>query len=552
MPSKFKDVIRQFMHPSPDKPETALFGFYLLTMVAVFLALVVILLMNLSTPVEFSRNRLHEIIGAHKGFHTILQLCLLLLVTGVASLPLLWILKQVLKPVRCYLVRPPDQPGQQVLKQKAGQRLINLPFIMVPMNLILWIITPAMILGGLFFFGRMDFTTAVTFGIRSVMVGITSCGLLFFLLETHARHTLIPVFFPKGRLTSAKKAKRISIERRIRAFYRMGSLIPLLHIVLTLFALYLQVNTYPVPTEAYAKSVLLFSLVVFGIFFFGTGIFTRLISRSIADPVNDMLLVVNQVKQGNFTSQTRVVTNDEIGVLGDAVNQAIQGLGEGQLLRDAFGRYVDPRIRDEILSGRIPLDGEYKSVTVLFADLRDFTPFTAAYDPKTVVMMINAYFKAMEIAIAANKGLILQFLGDEIYAVFGAPVSDPRHASNAVSAALDMESRLTELNREFKEKKLPSLSHGIGIHTGQVLAANIGSPNRLSYLLVGDTVNLASRLQKKTRDLDVAMIVSQETVTNLEQDPGILSIRPHKESIMVKGWDKPVAVYVRERPDQTI
>ena len=382
MPAKFRGVIRQFMHPSPDKPETAISGFYLLTMLAVFLALVVIVLMNLSTPVEFSRNRLHEITGSYKGFTMILKICLLFLVSGLASLPLLWILKQALRPVTSYLLHPRDLPGRQVLKQKAGQRLINLPFIMVPVNLGLWIVIPAIVLWVLFSMKMMELTTAVTFGIRAVMVGITSCGLLFFLLETHARQTLIPFFFPEGRLTSAKKAKRISIERRIRAFYRMGSLIPLLHIVLTLFALYLQVNTHPVPTEAFAKSVLWFSVVVFGIFFLGSGIFTRLISRSIADPVNDMLLVVNQVKQGNFTSQTRVVTNDEIGVLGDAVNQAIQGLAEGQLLRDAFGRYVDPRIRDEILSGRIPLDGEYKTVTVLFADLRDFTPLTATYDPQ--------------------------------------------------------------------------------------------------------------------------------------------------------------------------
>ncbi len=125
-------------------------------------------------------------------------------------------------------------------------------------------------------------------------------------------------------------------------------------------------------------------------------------------------------------------------------------------------------------------------------------------------------------------------------------MSDPRDASNAVSAALDMESRLAELNKRFKEKQLPSLSHGIGIHTGQVLAANIGSPNRLSYLLVGDTVNLASRLQAKTRDLDVAMIISQQTISNLKQDPGVLSILPCDAPIMVKGWNKPVSVYVRD------
>ena len=153
----------------------------------------------------------------------------------------------------------------------------------------------------------------------------------------------------------------------------------------------------------------------------------------------------------------------------------------------------------------------FRSVTVLFADLRDFTPMTEAHDPKQIVRTLNDYFKEMSAAINKRSGLILQFLGDEIYAVFGAPISCKNHPSNAFLTALDMEKRLKELNKRFVLEGRPQLSHGIGIHTGQVLAANIGSPERLSYLLVGDTVNLASRLQTLTRELDARIILSAKT-----------------------------------------
>lgn len=213
-------------------------------------------------------------------------------------------------------------------------------------------------------------------------------------------------------------------------------------------------------TREFAGSVLIFSLVVLGIFFLGSGILTRLITRSISDPVNNMLLAVNAVRKGDYTIRAQVVSNDEIGVLGDAFNQAIQGLEEREMLRDAFGRYVDPRIRDEILSGTIPLDGEYKSVTVMFADLRDFTPLTASHPPKTVVKMLNAYFETMAAAIKENSGLILQFLGDEIYAVFGAPVTDAGHPCHAVNAAFDMEKRRAALNSKLAGKGLPPCPTG--------------------------------------------------------------------------------------------
>src|SRR4030095_8231363 len=134
-----------------------------------------------------------------------------------------------------------------------------------------------------------------------------------------------------------------------------------------------------------------------------------------------------------------------------------------------------------------------------------------AHAPREVVRDLNEYFTEMAEAIRAQRGLVLQFIGDEIEAVFGAPVSTPDHAALAVRAALDMRGRLRAWNALREPAGKRALRHGIGIHTGTVLAGNIGGGGRLSYALVGDPVNLASRIQGLTKDFMVDILISEAT-----------------------------------------
>lgn len=529
-------------------PKASVSGFYLIGVGATIVGILVVTILNLATPLEFVIARLSairqggDILWIDVVAYRFAILCLL---AAAACIPFLLILKRVLSPISlCLSLKNHHQSIPLLLEQRAKQRLINLPFIMVPMNLLFWTIIPLLIFGGAFAMNRIDLATAITFAIRSTMVGFVSSAIVFFGVESYARKALIPFFFPTGELSCVEGTATISISRRLRAFYRIGSLIPLVNIVLTLYILYSQVDSETISAKTYGQGVLIFSLVVFILFFLGAGTLNRLISRSIADPINDMLYTMQEIKKGNYTTRVNVVSNDEVGILGDATNRMIQGLAEKELLRDAFGRYVAPAVRDEIIAGKIPLDGEFKEVTVLFADLRDFTPMTEAHDPKLIVRTLNDYFKEMSAAIDERSGLILQFLGDEIYAVFGAPVSCKDHPSNAFLTALDMEKRLKCLNRRFGLEGRPRLSHGIGIHTGQVLAANIGSPERLSYLLVGDAVNLASRLQTLTRELDTRIILSATTASLLpaSQTENLLERYPHP--IQIKGRQTPVDIYL--------
>ena len=178
-------------------------------------------------------------------------------------------------------------------------------------------------------------------------------------------------------------------------------------------------------------------------------------------------------------------------------------------------------------------------MTILFADLRDFTPWVEKSDPRQVVRDLNAYFSEMEAAIRSHGGLVLQYIGDEIEAVFGAPVADPAHAAHAVSTALEMRRRLAAWNAARRTAGDTPLRHGIGNHTGPVIAGNIGSAERLASTLVGDAVNLASRLQSLTKELGCDILVSADTRRHLDGDFALMPL----PAVRVKGKSDEVEVF---------
>lgn len=207
-------------------------------------------------------------------------------------------------------------------------------------------------------------------------------------------------------------------------------------------------------------------------------------------------------------------------------------------VRQLFGKYVAPEVRDKILSGQISLDGDVRNVTLLFADLRDFTPLVEITPPKVMVSILNAYFTEMTHAIRSEKGVVLQYIGDEIEAVFGAPLDLSDHQDRAVRAALKMKKRLKTLNTQLRKVGMSDLRHGIGIHTGRVVAANIGSSDRMSYSLVGDTVNIASRIQDANKRLKTDILISDDTQKGLQKKYNIKNLPP----VSLKGVGRAVSL----------
>jgi class 3 adenylate cyclase len=230
----------------------------------------------------------------------------------------------------------------------------------------------------------------------------------------------------------------------------------------------------------------------------------------------------------------------EVVILSFALGERIRHLRhERDLVRRTFGKYVSDKVCDEILSGRIPLDGESKEVTVLISDLRDYTPLVESTPPKELVRITNTYLGAMANIIEQHKGVVLRYVGDSIQAVFGAPLPIDNHAALAVKAAIAMREKLTLVNTKLMSEGFTGLRHGIGIHSGSVTAANIGSPDRLSYSLSGLTVNLTSRIQDLTKKFVTDILVSATTVSQIGNEIKV----EYLGATEIKGLKEPLEIY---------
>jgi adenylate cyclase len=217
----------------------------------------------------------------------------------------------------------------------------------------------------------------------------------------------------------------------------------------------------------------------------------------------------------------------------------VDGLKERDKLRTTFGKYMTSAVMEHLLAGKVALGGESLEVTILFTDIRSFTSISEKMDPQQLVGLLNEYFTEMVGIVMSEDGVVDKYIGDAIMAVFGAPVPKPGDAVNAVRAAVRMRVALKHLNRVLEERGLAPLRTGIGIHTGGVVAGNIGSEKRMEYTVIGDAVNLASRLESNTKDLGVNVLISEDTYARTKDH---IEARPVKE-ITVKGRKQPVMTY---------
>jgi adenylate cyclase len=208
-------------------------------------------------------------------------------------------------------------------------------------------------------------------------------------------------------------------------------------------------------------------------------------------------------------------------------------------LREAFGRYVSPEVMSQVMHDPLSLRGQRREVSILLSDLRGFTPLCEAMSVEAVAAHLNEYFGAMTQAIFARRGMINDFVGDAIMAVFGAPLNDPEHALHAVQSAAAMEQALHALNQRWEAAGLPPLQMGIGIHTGEVFVGNVGGAAKLKYAVVGDPVNATARLEGLNKELGTHILMTEETRTALRDR---VELKDRGEFV-VKGRTRPLRVY---------
>ncbi|MFN7134300.1 MAG: adenylate/guanylate cyclase domain-containing protein, partial [Myxococcales bacterium] len=270
------------------------------------------------------------------------------------------------------------------------------------------------------------------------------------------------------------------------------------------------------------------------------------IVRSIDEPVRALARQMARVTAGDLSARAEVVSADEVGRLSAGFNAMVDGLRRAAFVRDTFGRYVDPAVVEQILAGNVALGGEVRTATVLFSDIRGFTALAEQRSAPEVVKLLNRYLDAMVEVLVAEGATIDKFIGDAVVATFGVPVSREDDARRAVRAALAMLERLEALNATRPAGE-PALEIGIGLHTGEVVAGNIGSARKMEYTVIGDTVNTAARIEQLTKHFGAALLISDETRAAAGELPGLRALPP----VEVKGKRLPLQVFevVRRRAD---
>lgn len=264
------------------------------------------------------------------------------------------------------------------------------------------------------------------------------------------------------------------------------------------------------------------------------------IARGVSQPLQLLADHTKHVATGDYSKRLTLRRVDELGQLAGAFNSMTAGLAERDRVRDLLGKVVSPEIATQLLQSDLKLGGEEREVTILFCDLRNFTGLSERLAPAEILHLLNRYLDRMSAIIERHGGVIDKFIGDAIMALFGAPVTLPDAAGHAIAAAREMARALNELNGELAAEGRPTLAFGIGINTARVVAGNMGSKTRLNYTVIGDGVNLASRLEELTKEpsYDTPIIVSESTLRAMSDPPpsrqlGEVTVRGKAEAVRI-------------------
>ncbi len=282
----------------------------------------------------------------------------------------------------------------------------------------------------------------------------------------------------------------------------------------------------------------------------------------ITSPINEFVKTIQGItSEMNLTKRVKIYYRDEIGILGHYFNNMISELEAAynqiknyayqtvlakkkeERVRFIFQKYVPQEIVNQVLnlSSESMLIGNRQQVTILFSDIRSFTTISESMQPEELVLSLNAYFNEMVSIIMNNHGVIDKFIGDAIMADFGTPMTKPDDAENAVFSAVLMHEALARFNKLQDEKGKINFHIGVGINTGDAIVGNIGSEQKVEYTVIGDTVNLASRLEGLTKKYHSPIVISQFTRDCIKSNRFYYR---ELDNVRVKGKNEPVKIYL--------
>ena len=275
-------------------------------------------------------------------------------------------------------------------------------------------------------------------------------------------------------------------------------------------------------------------------------LFAGLVGGGITRPVRLLLQGARDVEAGQLDRSIDVITRDEIGQLTAAFNRMVGQLRQKEEMRRTFGRYIDPRVAEGLINqSAAATEGQRRTMTVMFCDMKGFTALSEGMTPQGLVKVMNRYLSTMSEPIRAQQGIIDKYIGDAIMAYWGPPFTDEADAARlACHAAIDMMDRIGGLRKELPEllgvRRIPTeCDLRIGIATGEALVGSIGSEFMMSFTVMGDTVNLASRLESANKFYGTRCLVSQATISAADQAVEAREI----DRLVVAGQTRPQIVF---------
>ena len=260
-----------------------------------------------------------------------------------------------------------------------------------------------------------------------------------------------------------------------------------------------------------------------------------LLGLRFSKPVSELVEATHKIAQGNYNARVNLIRNDELGSLATAFNKMSVELWKKSLMQESFGKYVGPDVLDLIMAEpeTVWLKGKKGQATVLFTDIRGFTAYSEDNEPEVVVSNLNQYFEIATNAIIRHGGYIDKFIGDAVLGVFGVPIFHQDHQKRAVCCALEMQQNLKAAGTD--NALLTSI--GIGLNSGEVVSGNIGSQDKMEYTVIGDTVNVASRLNGLAGSGEI--IISKKIREELGHEIKVKALAPQK----IKGKSEPIEVF---------
>ncbi|MGE4232605.1 MAG: adenylate/guanylate cyclase domain-containing protein [Bacteriovoracia bacterium] len=319
-----------------------------------------------------------------------------------------------------------------------------------------------------------------------------------------------------------------------------------------------------------ARRVTLRSMYVAGIILSLSFLIGYIFSGTITWPIKHLAEAALKISNGDFSVHLKPKTNDEIADLSFTFNEMAKGLEERDKVKATFNKFHSSEIAEKLLSGEVNLGGERRVATIFFSDVRGFTGMSETMSPEDVVVMLNEYMTRMVSVIRKYSGVVDKYVGDAIMALWGVPLGGPDDVTNCIMACIEMRAELNELNKLRLSRGQSALKIGMGVNTGPVIAGNIGSEEKMEYTVIGDSVNLASRIESLTKEYGTDLLISSNTY-NLVKDRFIFEeckvakVKGKSEGIQVfkvKGFinangekvivETPYSSYASEKSDKVV